>query len=447
MAKKKRVAAARKPGLWSALKPGPANLAPLSPVVFLPRAAEIFPQRVAVIHGERRITYAQFVERARRLASALAKRGVKRGDVVSAMLPNVPAMLDAHYGVPMLGAVLNAINTRLDADTVAYILEHGEAKVLIADRMFAGVVGPALKKLKRRPLVIDVDDPLYTGPGERVGSVEYESFLESGSPDFAWTLLMATARRLVEADRYVREGRFKQWEYLRQLGGDVHGKTLGVVGFGRIGRAMARRALGFGMRVIYQDAVAADAATERELHATRVDLATLFREADFVTLHTPLIPETRHLMNRETLRALAREETLLDQPPATVVQLAAVLKQFDDLPLAIEVLRRMQRKFPQDFWLNHELACYLLVMPGASMDEVVGFYRAALGFEVAGPERTCPRVQAPAVLLKLDLAHCEAQIASFGGHRELADRMRSLYPLAFSPEEETGICGRLLQLG
>jgi fatty-acyl-CoA synthase len=188
MAKKKRVAAARKPGLWSALKPGPANLAPLSPVVFLPRAAEIFPQRVAVIHGERRITYAQFVERARRLASALAKRGVKRGDVVSAMLPNVPAMLDAHYGVPMLGAVLNAINTRLDADTVAYILEHGEAKVLIADRMFAGVVGPALKKLKRRPLVIDVDDPLYTGPGERVGSVEYESFLESGSPDFAWTL-------------------------------------------------------------------------------------------------------------------------------------------------------------------------------------------------------------------------------------------------------------------
>jgi fatty-acyl-CoA synthase len=141
-----------------------------------------------VIHGERRITYAQFLERARRLASALARRGVKRGDVVSAMLPNVPAMLDAHYGVPMLGAVLNAINTRLDADTVAYILEHGEAKVLIADRMFAGVVGPALKKLKRKLLVVDVDDPLYTGPGERLGSVEYESFLMSGSPNFAWTL-------------------------------------------------------------------------------------------------------------------------------------------------------------------------------------------------------------------------------------------------------------------
>jgi fatty-acyl-CoA synthase len=188
MAKKKRVAAVRKRSLWSTLKPGPANFAPLSPVVFLPRAAEIFPERVAVIHGERRITYAQFLERARRLASALARRGVKRGDVVSAMLPNVPAMLDAHCGVPMLGAVLNAINTRLDADTVAYILEHGEAKVLIADRMFAGVVGPALKKLKRKLLVVDVDDPLYTGPGERLGSVEYESFLMSGSPDFAWTL-------------------------------------------------------------------------------------------------------------------------------------------------------------------------------------------------------------------------------------------------------------------
>jgi fatty-acyl-CoA synthase len=187
MAKKKRVAAVRK-SLWSSLKPGAANRSELSPIGFLPRAAEIYPERVAVIHGAGRITYAKFYERARRLASALAKRGVKRGDVVSAMLPNVPAMLDAHYGVPMLGAVLNAINTRLDADTVAYILEHGEAKVFITDRVFAGVVGPALKKLKRKPLVIDVDDPLYTGPGERVGSVEYEKFIGGGNPDFAWLL-------------------------------------------------------------------------------------------------------------------------------------------------------------------------------------------------------------------------------------------------------------------
>jgi len=188
MAKKKRVAAVRKADLWSALKPGAANFQVLSPIVFLPRAAEIYPERVAVIHGDTRITYARFFERAKRLASALAKRGVKPGDVVSAMLPNVPAMLDAHYGVPMLGAVLNAINTRLDAQTIAYILEHGEAKVLIVDRVFAGVVGPALNRLKRKPLVIDVDDPLYTGPGARLGSVEYEAFLKTGNPDYAWRM-------------------------------------------------------------------------------------------------------------------------------------------------------------------------------------------------------------------------------------------------------------------
>jgi fatty-acyl-CoA synthase len=103
------------------------------------------------------------------------------------MLPNVPAMLEAHFGVPMLGAVLNTINTRLDADTIAYILEHGEAKVLITDRMFAGVVGPALKQAKRRILVVDVDDPLYTGPGERLGTIEYEAFLKQGDPAFAWS--------------------------------------------------------------------------------------------------------------------------------------------------------------------------------------------------------------------------------------------------------------------
>ena len=187
MAKKKRVAAVRK-NPWAQLKPGPANRAELSPISFLPRAAEIYPERIAVVHGKLRISYRQFFERARRLASALARRGVKRGDVVSAMLPNVPAMLDAHYGVPMLGAVLNTINTRLDADTVAYILEHGEAKVFITDRVFAGVVAPALAKLKKKPLVVDVDDPLYTGPGERLGEIEYEEFVGGGDPAFAWSL-------------------------------------------------------------------------------------------------------------------------------------------------------------------------------------------------------------------------------------------------------------------
>src|SRR6266480_4118761 len=110
--------------------------------------------------------------------------------------------------------------------------------------------------------------------------------LTETTADFAWTLLMATARRVVEADRYVREGKFTQWEYMVLLGGDVHGKTLGIIGFGRIGRAIARRALGFNMRVLYQDAVAANAATERELRATRTDTATLLRESDFVSLHT-----------------------------------------------------------------------------------------------------------------------------------------------------------------
>jgi glyoxylate reductase len=149
--------------------------------------------------------------------------------------------------------------------------------------------------------------------------------LTETTADFAWTLLMATARRLAEADRYTREGRFRQWEYMLLLGGDVHGKTLGVVGFGRIGRAMARRALGFGMRVLYQDAVAADAAAERELRATRTDLSTLLRESDFVTLHTPLIPETRHLINAESLRTMKKTAYLINAARGPVVDEAALV--------------------------------------------------------------------------------------------------------------------------
>jgi fatty-acyl-CoA synthase len=174
-------------GIFGDLAPEAANFAPLTPVSFLPRSAEIHPNRVAVIHGERRYTYRQFYDRARRLASALARRGIRAGDTVSAMLPNVPAMAEAHYGVPMLGAVLNTINTRLDAATIAYILEHGEAKVLITDREFAAQVGPALAKLKRRPIVIDVDDKLYAGAGERLGTIEYEDFIAAGDPNFEWT--------------------------------------------------------------------------------------------------------------------------------------------------------------------------------------------------------------------------------------------------------------------
>ncbi|MGH7349577.1 MAG: acyl-CoA synthetase [Candidatus Rokuibacteriota bacterium] len=173
--------------MWAALPPTRASYSPLSPLVFLPRAAEIYPDRVAVIHGETRYTYAQFFERAKRLASALKAIGIRRGDVVSAMLPNVPAMLEAHHGVPMLGAVLNTINTRLDANTVAYVLRHAEAKALLTDRVFASVMGPALAQLGRRIIVVDVDDPLYAGPGERLGRVEYEAFLASGRPGFEWS--------------------------------------------------------------------------------------------------------------------------------------------------------------------------------------------------------------------------------------------------------------------
>jgi glyoxylate reductase len=148
--------------------------------------------------------------------------------------------------------------------------------------------------------------------------------LTETTADFAWTLLMATARRVVEADRYVREGKFTQWEFMLLLGGDIHGKTLGIIGFGRIGRAMARRARGFDMRVLYQDAVAADPATERELQATRTDTATLLRESDFVTLHTPLLPETRHLINAQSLKTMKKTAYLINASRGPVVDEAAL---------------------------------------------------------------------------------------------------------------------------
>src|SRR5262249_59781133 len=142
---------------------------------------------VGMIDGDGRLRYREFDARARRLASALVRRGIGPGDTVSAVLPNVPAMLEAHFGVPMIGAVLNTINTRLDARTIAYILEHGEAKVLLTDREYAGTVGPALERLGRKPLVVEVDDALYQGSGDRLAQIEYEAFLGSGSDDFTWT--------------------------------------------------------------------------------------------------------------------------------------------------------------------------------------------------------------------------------------------------------------------
>jgi len=150
--------------------------------------------------------------------------------------------------------------------------------------------------------------------------------LTETTADFAWTLLMATARRVVEADRYVRDGKFTQWEYMVLLGGDISGKTLGIIGFGRIGRAMARRALGFNMRVLYQDAVAADPATERELRATRTDTATLLRDSDFVSIHTPLLSETRHLINAQSLRTMKKTAYLVNASRGPVVDEAALVQ-------------------------------------------------------------------------------------------------------------------------
>ncbi|MBX3646066.1 MAG: acyl-CoA synthetase [Rhodocyclaceae bacterium] len=161
-----------------------ANYTPLSPLSFIERTATVYPQRISVLHGARRFTWAETYARSRRLASALQANGIGKGDTVAAMLSNTPEMLECHFGVPMAGAVLNTLNTRLDAEAIAFMLGHGEAKVLITDREFSPTVAKALAG--RDLLVIDVDDSEYAGPGERLGSVEYEAFLASGDPQFAW---------------------------------------------------------------------------------------------------------------------------------------------------------------------------------------------------------------------------------------------------------------------
>jgi fatty-acyl-CoA synthase len=164
-----------------------ANYTPLSPLSFIARTAYAYPHRAAVIHGARRLTWGQVYARCRRLASALARRGVGEGDTVATMLPNVPAMVEAHFGVPMAGAVLNTLNTRLDAAAIAFMLQHADAKVLITDREFSETVERALRDLPRRPLVIDVDDPAHAG-GSRLGETDYEAFIAGGDPDFEWRL-------------------------------------------------------------------------------------------------------------------------------------------------------------------------------------------------------------------------------------------------------------------
>ena len=165
----------------------PANYQPLTPISLLERAAAVFPDHLAVVHGPLRRSYREFHARSRKLASALSTKGMGRGDTVAIIAANTPAMLECHYGVPMCGAVLNTLNTRLDAAALAFMLDHGEAKVLIVDREFAPLIEAALKLAKTRPFVIDYDDPEYDGPGSRIGEIEYEAFLQSGDEDYLRT--------------------------------------------------------------------------------------------------------------------------------------------------------------------------------------------------------------------------------------------------------------------
>lgn len=166
----------------------PANHQPLSPLSFLKRAAEVYPAKVAVVHGPLRRTYAELYTRCRKLASALSERGIGLGQTVAVIAPNTPEMLEMHYGVPMTGAVLNTINTRLDAAAIGFILDHGEAKMVFVDREFAALVKEALTHAKVKPVVIDMDDREYDGPGERIGEAEYEDFIAKGDPHFNWHL-------------------------------------------------------------------------------------------------------------------------------------------------------------------------------------------------------------------------------------------------------------------
>src|SRR5438105_12155928 len=149
-----------------------ANFAPLSPLSFIERSAQVYPRKLAVIHGDLRRTWSEVYTRCRRLASALRQKGVGKGDAVAVMLPNTPTMVEAHFGIPMAGAVLNTLNTRLDAETIAFMLDHGEAKAVIVDPEFAGVMKNAigLRKSGRELLVIDAEDAVF-GAGERIGSI------------------------------------------------------------------------------------------------------------------------------------------------------------------------------------------------------------------------------------------------------------------------------------
>lgn len=165
-----------------------ANFVPLSPLTFIERSATIYPDYPAVVYGDTRRTWSETWSRCRRLASALEQRGIKPGETVAAMLPNVPAMFEAHFGVPLAGCVLNTLNIRLDVDVIAYMLEHGEARAILVDPELSEVVEEAVSRLAIKPLIIDVDDALYEGEARRIGAVEYEALLAEGDPEYVYRL-------------------------------------------------------------------------------------------------------------------------------------------------------------------------------------------------------------------------------------------------------------------
>ena len=170
------------------LPPTAANHVPLSPLTFIERSAAIYPDYPAVVHGTTRRTWAETWTRCRQLASALEKRDIQPGQTVAAMLPNIPAMFEAHFGVPLAGCVLNTLNIRLDADAISYMLAHGEAKVILVDPEFAEVIQAAVAKLESKPLIIDVADPEFLGETQGIGELEYEALLAEGDPDYAYRL-------------------------------------------------------------------------------------------------------------------------------------------------------------------------------------------------------------------------------------------------------------------
>jgi len=169
------------------LTPVDANYAVQTPIDFITRTASVYPDYPAIIHGAIRRTWAETHERSLRLASALVGRGIKKGDTVAVMLPNIPAMVECHFGVPMTGAVMNALNVRLDAEVIAFMLEHAEAKVILVDREFGEVILDAVSRLDKKPLIIDVDDPEY-GEGVKVSDLDYEAFLQEGDPEYQWDM-------------------------------------------------------------------------------------------------------------------------------------------------------------------------------------------------------------------------------------------------------------------